>query len=240
MKRMGRDDQMRDIQTIEEVHVHPEEGWKGWERMFRWEIFKQLTKITYTLKMGEKNDQLRDIQTIEENHVHPGDGFKELERMIRRGRYSNNWRSSRTHWKRIKRMGEDEQQMRGIQTIDRVHLRPGDGWKGWKGMIRCGVFKQSTSSRTPWRRMKKGWDKTIRWGIFKQLTKTTYTLERDEKDRKGRSDEGYSNKWQSSRTLWRRMKMMKRWSDGGIWTIVLIHVRSGDGRRVWIGWSDEE
>ena len=49
-------------------------------------------------------------------------------------------------------MGGDEQ-MRGIQTIDQVHLRPGDEWKG---TIRCGVFKQSTSSCTPWRGIERG------------------------------------------------------------------------------------
>ena len=54
----------------------------------------------------------------------------------------------------MERMGYDNQ-MRGIQTIEQVHVQPGDGWRGWGTMIRQGVFNQLTSSRTPWRWMKR-------------------------------------------------------------------------------------
>ena len=80
--------------------------------------------------------------------------------------------------------GEDEwdDQMRGHQTIDQVHVHPGDGWRGWYGIIR--------------------------WEVFKQLTKFTYELETDEEDGMGWSDERSSNNWPSSRTSWRQMKRM--------------------------------
>ena len=39
---------MRDIQTIEQVHVHPGDELRGWDRMVRCGIFKQLSKLTYT------------------------------------------------------------------------------------------------------------------------------------------------------------------------------------------------
>jgi hypothetical protein len=54
MKRMGWDDQMRGLQTIDQVHVLPGD----WRRMKR---------------MGW-DDQMRGLQTIDQVHVHPGDG----------------------------------------------------------------------------------------------------------------------------------------------------------------------
>ena len=56
MKEMGWDDQMRDLKTIDQVHVLPGDGWRGWDRMIRWEISKQLTKFTYGLEKDEEDE----------------------------------------------------------------------------------------------------------------------------------------------------------------------------------------
>ena len=212
-KRMGWDDQMRDIQTIDQVHVLPGGRQRGWDGMIRREIFKQLAKFTYILEMDEEDhigltderysknwpsshtlwrwmkrtgwdDQMRDIQTIEQVHKLPGDGWRGWDVMItweifkqltkftysletdeedRMGwsdvRYSNNWPSSHTSWRQMKRMGWDDQ-MRDIQTIDQVHILPGEGWRGWdKGL-------QLTSSNTSsWRTL---WASTME--IFRNST----------------------------------------------------------------------
>ena len=47
--------------------------------MIRLEVFKQLTKITYTLERMKEDDQIRSIQIIDQDHVQPG----EDERTIR-------------------------------------------------------------------------------------------------------------------------------------------------------------
>ena len=54
MKRLGCDDQTRDIQTIDQVHIHTGDRWRGWNRMIRWEIFKQSTKFTYFLRQTKR------------------------------------------------------------------------------------------------------------------------------------------------------------------------------------------
>ena len=46
MKRKGWDDQMRGLQTIDQVHVHS--GWM--KRMVRIKVFKQLANFTYELE----------------------------------------------------------------------------------------------------------------------------------------------------------------------------------------------
>ena len=87
-------------------------------------VLKQLTKLTYKLETGEEDDQMR--------------GFK------------NNWPSSRTLWKQVKRMirwevlkqltkvtyfletGEEDDQTRSRKTINQVHVRPGDVWSDEK------------------------------------------------------------------------------------------------------------
>ena len=47
MKRMGWDDQMRDLKTIDRVHIPTGDGWE---------------------------DQMRDLKTIDQVHVRSGDG----------------------------------------------------------------------------------------------------------------------------------------------------------------------
>ena len=185
MKRTGWDDQMRDIQTVDQVHVLPGDGWGGWDGMMGWEIFKQLTKFTYSLEMEEEDEMRWDD-----------------------GRYSNNWPSSLTSWRWMKRIRWDDQ-MRGIQSINQVHLLSGDGWRGWYGMVR--------------------------WEIFKQLTKFMYHLETGKGDRMGWSEKRYSNNWTSSHTSWRWMKRMG-WDDHmrDIQTIGQVHLRAGDR---WRGWD---
>ena len=210
-KRTGWDDQMRDIQTIEQVHIPPGDGWRGWDGMIRWEIFKQLTKFTYILETNEEDrmgwsderysnnwtsshtswrwmkrmgwDDQEIFKQLTKFTYILDDGWRGRDRMIQweifkqstkftynletdeedrmgwaYGRYSNNWPSSLTGWRWMKRMGWDDQ-MRDIQTIGQVHLRAGDRWRGWDGMIA--------------------------WEIFKPLTKFTYSLEMDDEDGMG-------------------------------------------------------
>ena len=150
-------------------------------------------------------------------------------------RSSNNWPSSRTHWRRMTKTGRDHQ-VRGLKTIDQVHVHSRDGWRRWDGIISWEVIKKLTkftyfletdeedgmgwsdesssnnwpSSRTHWRQMKRmGWyDQIIRL----QMTKFTYRLVMEEEDRMVWSDERSSNNWPSSRTVWRPMKRMG-WDD---------------------------
>ena len=141
----------------------------------------QLTS-TYFLETDEKDgrgsdasDKMTGLQTIKQVHVRTGDGWRRRDGMIR-WKLSNNWLSSRTSWGQMKRMGWDDQ-MRDDQTIDQVHIHPGD--------------------------RRRGWDRMITWEVFKQFTKFTYILETDEEDRMGWSDERASNNWPSLRTPWR-------------------------------------
>ena len=81
----GTDDQIRRRQMIDQLHILSKEGWREWNWMIRWEIFKQLTKSTYSL------------ETYEENRMEWPDE-----------RSSNYAANSRTIWRRIERMGWDD------------------------------------------------------------------------------------------------------------------------------------
>ena len=165
---------MTSIQTNDLVDVLPGDGWRGWDRMIRRKVFKQLTRFTHFLKTDENDgiDQMRGIQTIGQVHVPTGDGWKGSDRMIRREVFKQ-----LTRFTYFLEMDEEDGigwSDESIPTIDQVHVPTGDGWRGW--------------------------DRMIRWEIFKQFTKFTYWLETDEEDGMGGSDEGYSNNWLSSRT----------------------------------------
>ena len=70
---------------------------------------------------------------------------------------------------------KEDDQMRVIQTIDQVHLHPGDG-RGRNKMIRLDILKHLTKlTYALGRRM-------IRLDILKQITKITYILETGERD----------------------------------------------------------
>ena len=56
-------------------------------------------------------------------------------RKLSRTRQKLNRQGSRTYWRRMKKMGWDDQ-MGDLKTKDQVHLRPGDGSKRWDGIIR--------------------------------------------------------------------------------------------------------
>ena len=56
-------------------------------------------------------------------------------------------------------MDEEDDQMRDLKTFSQVHVLPGDGRRGWDGMIRR--------------------------EILSQFTKLTYKLETDEEDEMG-------------------------------------------------------
>ena len=124
---MGWDDRMRlmrDLKTIDQVHVRAGDGWRRWDGMIRWEIVKQLTKFTYSLETDEE------------------DGMGWLD-----AKFWNNWPSSRTGWRRMEKMGCNDQ-TRYLKTIDQVHVLAGDGWRGWDGMIRWEILKQLTTYST--------------------------------------------------------------------------------------------
>ena len=133
-------------------------------------------------------------------------------------------------------MGWDNQ-IRGLQTIDQVHVLARDKRRGRDGMIRWEVFKQLTrftyfletdkedgwsderssnnwsSSRTRWRQMRRGWDGMTRWEVFKQLTKFTYLLETDEEDGMGWSDEVFKQLTKFTYELKTDKEDGMRWSD---------------------------
>ena len=215
IKRMGWDDQMRCLQKVDQVHLLSRDGWRGWDGMMRWEVFKQLTKFTYFLKTDEED----------------GMGWSDE-------RSSSNWPSPRTNWRRMMRIGWDDQ-MKGLQTIDQVHVQTGDGWRGWIGWSDERSSNNWPSSRTSWRRMKRmrwddkmrglqtinqvyllsgdGWrrqNETIRWEVFKQLTKFTYPLEMDEEDGwddQIRSHQSINQVYVLSGDRWRRQDGIIRW-----------------------------
>ena len=70
---MGWDYQVTCIQTIDQVHVQAGNRRGGLDRMIRWETFKQLTRLTYSLEKNEEVailDQMKGIQTIDHHSVH--------------------------------------------------------------------------------------------------------------------------------------------------------------------------
>jgi hypothetical protein len=83
-----------------------------------------------------------------------------------------------------------------FKTIDQVHLHPGDGGRGWDRMIRLDIFKQLTKLTYILKRIGLS-DEGIR--TIDHL-KFTYTLDTEEDDGMGWSDEGYSNNLLSART----------------------------------------
>ena len=249
MKRMERDNQMRDIQKIDQVHVHSGDRWRAWDGMIRREIFKTIDQVHVHSGDGWRGceDQMGGLKTIDQVHVPTGDRWK-WNRMIRcevikqltkftyilktdeedemgwlDERSSNNWPSSRTNWRRMKRKGWNDQ-IWVLHTIAHFYVRTGDGWRWWDRMISKRSSNNWTSSRTGWRRMKR-MDGMIRCEVFKQLikftysleidkengiddqmrclnnwSKFTYTLETDEEDGMGWSDEKYSSNCPNSRT----------------------------------------
>ena len=143
-------DQKTCIQTIDQVHVRPGDGWRERDRIIRWEVFKQWT--TYILETDEEKGIRSEVyKQLTKFNVQAGGRGRGggRDRMIR-WEISNNWPCSRTNWWRAKRKGYDDQ-MRDFQTIVHIHVHPGDGWRERDG--------------------------TIRWEAFKQLTKFTYTLD---------------------------------------------------------------
>ena len=64
MKRMGWVDQMRDLKSIDKVHVLSGDGWRGSDGI-RWEILYQLTKFTYLLETYEE-DGMRDLHSADQ------------------------------------------------------------------------------------------------------------------------------------------------------------------------------
>ena len=171
---------------------------------------------------------MRSIQTIDQVHIHPGeDGMGWSDE-----RFSNNWPSSRTFWRQMKRMGW-ENQKRGLHTINQVYIQAEDRWRGWDGMGWSDERFLNNSIDQVHVQTGDGWNGMIRWQVFKQLTRFTYELETDEDGMGwlvercshnwqvhvrsgggwvglGWSDKRPSNNWPSSRTNWWRMKGMER------------------------------
>ena len=86
----------------------------------------------------------------------------------------------------MERMGWDDQ-MRDLNKIHQVHVRAGDGWIGWDGMIKGGILKQKT--KVTYLLETDEEDGMIRGEILKQKTNFTYLLETDEEDGMGWSEE---------------------------------------------------
>ena len=207
MKRMGWDDQMRDLKSIDQVHVLSGDVWRGWDGMIRPEILNQLTKFTYQLETDEE------------------DGMGWSDRDIKNTKI-------RTSWRWMKRMGWDDK-MRDLKPIDQDHVLPGDGWR-WDGMIRWEILNQLTKftyhletneeDGTGWsdRDFKntkftciletdeedgKGWSGQI----LNQLTKITYFLERDEVNGQMRDLKPIDQDHVLPRDGWRGWDGMIRW-----------------------------
>ena len=122
---MGWDDQMRDLKTIGQVHVRTGDVWRGWDEIIRWEILKQLTKLTYWLETDEVgwDDEMRDLK--------------------------NERPSSRTGWRRMKKERWHDQ-MRDLILIDLIHVHPGDGRRHWVVGLQSMSSMSSNSWRTLW------------------------------------------------------------------------------------------
>ena len=163
MKRMGWDDQMRDLKSIDQVHVLSGDVWRGWDGMIRPEILNQLTKFTYQLETDEE------------------DGMRWSDRDIKNTKI-------RTSWRWMKRMGWDDK-MRDLKPIDQDHVLPRDGWRGWDGMIRWEILNQLTKFTYFLETDEEDGDDQMR--DLKPIDKITYSLETDEEDEIWWSDERY-------------------------------------------------
>ena len=79
-------DEMGSLQTINQVHILSADVWWRWDRIIRWEVINNLSKFTYVLETDEEDEMV---------------WWDEMS--------SNYWPSSRTLWRRMKRMGWDDQ-----------------------------------------------------------------------------------------------------------------------------------
>ena len=147
---------------------------RGWDGMIRWVILEQLTKFTYNLGTDGEDGMIRwvicifSVKTIGQVHIHSGDGWRGWDGMIRwvilrkidevHVHSGDDWRrwDGMTQMRDIKtidqlnvrsegmeRMGQDDQ-MRDHKTIEKVHLLPREGWRGWDGMMGWEILKQLT------------------------------------------------------------------------------------------------
>ena len=74
---------MRDLKTIDQIHVLSDDGWRRWNEMIGWEILKQLTKFMYELETDEEDGTgWSDEWSVDQVHVHPGDGWRGWDGMI--------------------------------------------------------------------------------------------------------------------------------------------------------------
>ena len=114
----------------------------GEDQMIRWEdINKWPSSRTNWRKMKRMgwDDQMRAFQSIDQVHVPTGDGWRGWMGWSDE-RSSNNWPSSHTFWRQMEKMGWDDH-MRGLRTINQIHVLSGDGWRRQNGTIRWEVFK---------------------------------------------------------------------------------------------------
>lgn len=133
----------------------------------------------------------------------------------------------RTCWRWTKRMEWDDQ-IRGLQTMEQIHILSGDGWKGWGEMIGWEVLKELTKFMYYLLQTRMGWGDQMR-DIQKQFAKITYSLKTDDEEGIGWSDDRYSNNWPN------HIRTGDGWRDGIVWSderssnIDQVHVRTGDG-----------
>ena len=125
--------QMKSLKTkqlTEFTHFLLETG-MGWTVRWDWEEFQNWPQV-HVLGAGEDGDEIMRWSGKD---------------------YSNSWPNSRTFWRR---MGWNSQ-IRGIQAIEQVHVRP---WGGWRGEDGIGWLDKEysniwSSPLTVWRRMKR-------------------------------------------------------------------------------------
>ena len=149
---------MISIKIIDKIHVlSGGDEWRGRDKKMKWAFSNIWQKFTYELETDEEE----------------GLGWSDE-------RYYNS-PTSRTSWRRRKRK-EYGDQMRDFQTIDKIHVRAGDGSRGSDRMVQMTSMKKIDHVHVPpgdgWR----GREEMIRRKVSKQLTNLTYRLKADKKD----------------------------------------------------------
>ena len=132
------DDQTRGLKIVDKVHILPGDRRRGWSD----EVLKQFTKFTYSLETGEKDDQMRGLKTSSRTF------WRWVKRMIRwevfkqlikftyflvKGEGTIRWEILKqlTKFTHPLETDEEDDQMRGLKTFDKVHVLPGDRQRGW-------------------------------------------------------------------------------------------------------------
>ena len=86
MKKMGSDDQMRDLKTFDHIHIHTGDRWRRWDGMIRWEIFRKIDEV-HVLSGDDWrgwDGMIRwEILNSRQVHILPEDKWRGWDKMIR-------------------------------------------------------------------------------------------------------------------------------------------------------------